>query len=139
MIKKNFIISIIGILSLTGYSSHANNVKEEYIKLESVDSGNVNITQVYLQHSEKTFVLRGELKSHFIKPFPKRFFIPGHLDVELVDVDGDVLKRLSLGYKRKPTRTGFAKFYLPITDDIEQISTIRVIHHETSSHITNGS
>jgi hypothetical protein len=87
--------------------------------------------------------LRGELKSHFIKPFirpfPKRFFIPGHLDVELVDVDGDVLKRLSLGYKRKPTRTGFAKFYLPITDDIEQISTIRVIHHETSFHTTNGS
>jgi hypothetical protein len=139
MIKTIFLVGIIGISSLTGYSSHANSMKENHIKLESVDSSSVHINKVYLKNSGTALELRGEVKKHFVRPHPRRFSIPGHLDIELMNIDGVVLKTVYIDYKQKPTKLGFAKFYLLISDDVEQIRAIRVIHHETRSHTIDDS
>jgi hypothetical protein len=143
ILKTISMAGVIGILSLTAYSSHASSMKKEHIKLESVASDSANITQLYLRKDEAMLELRGELKRHFIRPTPKRHpsrnLIVGHLDIELMDVNGEMIKESYIAYKQKPTRFGFATFYLPISDDIERISVIRVIHHETRSHTIGDS
>jgi hypothetical protein len=139
MFKTIFLVGIIGISSLTGYSSHASSLKENHIKLEGVDSSSVHINKIYLQNSETTLELRGEIKQHFVRSHPRRFSIQGHLDIELMDINGAVFKTVYSGYKQKPTKSGFAKFYLLISDDVQRISVIRVIHHETRSHTIDDS
>jgi hypothetical protein len=139
MIKTIFLIGIIVIPSLAGGSSHASSMKENHIKLEGIDSSSVHISKIDLQSSGTTLELRGEVKQHFVRPHPRRFSIPGHLDIELVDINDTVLKTVYSDYKQKTTRSGFAKFYLLVSDDVEPISVIRVIHHETRSHTTDDS
>jgi hypothetical protein len=143
ILKTISMAAVIGGVCLTAYSSHASSMKEDQIKLERVASDSANITQLYLQKGEAMLEVRGELKNRFIRPNPKshpsRNLIVGHLDIELIDDNGEMLKESYITYKQKPTRFGFARFYLPIPDDVKQISVIRVIHHETRTHTVNDS
>lgn len=135
MTKTIFVISsIVGMASITGCSTYASLAKEEDVKVERVNSGSANITRAHLQATETTLVLRGELK----RRIPSRGPIPGHLHIELIGPDGEVFKEANIGYKRKNTKSRFAKFYLPIPSDLTKISALRVIHHDARSHIADS-
>jgi len=126
------ISSIVGAAFLIGCSTNANYVKEIDVKIERVDSSSVNITRAYLQSTEKTLVLRGELR----RRLPARGAILGHLHIELIGPDGGVFKVAAIGYKRTSIKSNVARFNLPIPSDLTEISLIRIIHHDARSHMS---
>ena len=79
-------------------------------------------------------VLRGELQ----RRFPSRGSIPGHLHVELIAPDGTVFKEAAIGYKRMSVKSRIAKFHLEIPGMPSDIKSVRVIHHDLRSHMSDS-
>lgn len=135
MIKTIAVISsIIGPAFLIGCSTNTNFVKEEDVKVERVDSSSAKVIHAYLQSTESTLVLRGELR----RRLPGRGAILGHLHIELIGQDGGVFKEAVIGYKRKSIKSRVARFSLPIPGELTEISLIRVIHHDARSHMSEA-
>jgi len=128
------ISGIVGLVSVTGCSMNSNLVKERDVKVETVNSSNVTITRAYLQTTKTPMELRRELKRRYSGRGP----IPGHLHIELIGSDGVTFKEADVGYKRNRSKSRYAKFYLPIPNDLTKISAVRVIHHGTRSHIADS-
>ena len=124
-------IFIIGIAFLSSCSLDTSLVKKEDVIVERVNSNSVIITRAYLQHSNKTKVLRGELK----RRVQIRGSIPGHLHIELFNSEGVIFQEANVGYRRNGVTSGKATFFLEIPGDLSSIKSVRVTHHDRRSHM----
>lgn len=122
-----------GMMVITGCATNTSLVKEEDVAIGRVDSGSARITHAYLQTSGTEMVLRGELQ----RRFPSRGPIPGHLHVELIAPDGAVFKEATIGYKRMSVKSRIAKFHLEIPAAPSNVQSVRIIHHDLRSHMSD--
>jgi len=95
------------------------------VKLERVDSSSVHIAHIYLQRGKDGIVLRGELE----RRIPGFGIVPGYLSVELIGMDGKVLKRVYIDNFVQAVKSRKAKFSLLIPEQPVAGSTIRVTHY----------
>jgi len=120
---------------LTGCASNQGLIRTGDVTLEKVNSSSVKITRTYLHTTENAITLRGELT----RRTPARGSIPGHLHVELIGLDGKVMKKAEISYKRKNVKSRYAHFSLSVPDILAPGSTIRVTHHDMRSHFSESS
>ncbi|MDH5301700.1 MAG: hypothetical protein OEW58_10095 [Gammaproteobacteria bacterium] len=100
------------------------------IAVETIDSGSTGISHAFLSYTKKAIYLRGELERKIAGRGPA----PGHLHVELLDKDGNVLKVAMSGYERKNLKSDVAYFTIPIPVDLPALSKVRLRHHDIVSH-----
>lgn len=128
---KNMLV-LIGTMSLTLFpvaQTLAGSEQAAAVKVESVDSVSVNITDANLRVSDSKVVLQGELRNRF----PTRGPIPGHLQIELIAPGGKIFKKTTIGYRRLSIKSDIARFHLPIPVAPSSIDTIRITHHDARS------
>lgn len=101
-----------------------------HIKLERVDSVAAEVKHAYLSLIDDEVVLRGEVQ----RKMHKRGTVPGHLHVQVLDSRGEVLDDDIVCTTMKCRKTGTAKFIYKTGIPPEQISSIRIVHHDTHSH-----
>ncbi len=131
MLKK--IIFTLGFTVATGIlvSGCATNsaAKQAQISIERVDSSSVNITHAYLTKTEKGLNLRGELK----RKQHSHGQVLGHVHVEVVNANGDIIKTVELDPSRKASSDHIAKFHTTLPNDATG-NTVKIIHHDALSH-----
>lgn len=127
-------VALAGIVVLSGCAANTSLVKEEDVTIERVDSRSARISRTYLQTSDATMVLRGELQ----RRFPGRGPIPGHLHIELIAPDGVAFKEATIGYKRMSVKSRIAKFHIEIPGMPSDLRSVRVIHHDAISHMSDS-
>ena len=94
------------------------------VKLEKVSSALGTIDPVTIIQEGEKVKLRGEVKR---RP-DGRGFIPGHIDLEVIDPEGHVLERCVIDYYPGPKST-YANFHAILKATPPPGSTIRVIHN----------
>jgi hypothetical protein len=134
-IKTTQIIIIFTIAVITGCSSNTRPTDTrpaslDHIKLERIDSSSAGIIHAYLKFSDDQLVLRGEIK----RKLHQRGTVPGHLNVEVIDTAGTVIDDTAVCYKLKCTNTGTSSFIYKTSRDPQEISVIRITHHNDHSH-----
>ena len=101
-----------------------------HIKLERVGSTIAEIKHAYLSLVDDELVLRGEVQ----RKLHKRGSVPGHLHVQVLDNQGEVLDDEIVCTTMKCRKTGTAKFIYRTEILPDRISKIRIVHHESHSH-----
>jgi hypothetical protein len=99
-------------------------VEQGEAKVEYIPSRYAHIHRVSVYQEEKTLLISGELHGRF----HRKDFVPGHVDIEVISPDGDILQKGSTRYHRIG-RTKSLKFSIQFPDTIPQGSRIRVVHH----------
>lgn len=126
---------IVAMVSLAGCSAPTKTVNEQGVTIERVNSTQAEITRVNLYTiNSKHNVLRGEFK----RRTNLRGKIPGHLHVELADLNGKVFKKAKLDYRQKNSKSQIALFSVSLPVDLAQISKVRIIHHTPGLDSTNS-
>ena len=103
---------------------------EEGLAIETIDSSTVEITRAYMKKEKEEWVLKGELT----KRLGNRGPILGHLHVELLSADQQVIKHADVPYKRKSVKSRFGVFHLHMPFDLPKGGAIRITHHDAKSH-----
>ena len=124
-------VILAGTVVISGCVANTSLGKEEDVTIERGDSHSARISRAYLQTSDATMVLRGELQ----RRFPSHGPIPGHLHIELIAPDGVPFKEAAIGYKRMSVKSRIAKFQLEIPAMPANVKSVRVIHHDLRSHM----
>jgi len=109
--------------------------KQAQISIERVDSSTVNIGHAYLAKTVDGLVLRGEVK----RKTHGHGGIPGHLHVELLNPQGQVLKMAEVNHNRKANSDHIADFSTLLPMELAAGSVVRIIHHDMKSHISEDS
>ena len=103
--------------------------KQAQISIERVDSSSVNITHAYLIKTEEGLSLRGELKRKLHSHGP----VPGHVHVEVVSRNGEIIKAVDLDLSRKASSDHIAKFQTTLPNEAAG-NIVRIFHHDALSH-----
>jgi hypothetical protein len=103
-------------------------VRNGTVKIEKVSSawGTVGFVSV-TQEAEEVW-LRGQVRRRPSGRGP----IPGHIDLEVIDPEGNVLEKLGIDYDRPSPKSRYANFHAVLTATPPPGSTIRVTH---DSHV----
>lgn len=117
-------------LALAGCASTPPAQQSSSIKLEGIDSNTAQISRLYLVPDNGQTVLRGEVT----RRMHLHGQIPGHLHVELISLEGKLIKEADISYKRKDTHGHDGTFELTLPGEVAAGSTIRVTHHDLVSH-----
>jgi len=130
----SILILLIGLSACA--SKSINLVKTGDITVKVFDSGNVNITNVYVKKLEHEVYIHADAK-----PIKRvRFFHPGHLSFELYTADGHQYFNLDVTrYSRTHNDGGLSKmkhvtFWIRMPLNIPRGSVLKVSHHESSVH-----
>ena len=118
---------LLGLLSATGCTTAAKQVKADEISIERVDSKSMNIINAYVETTDSILVLKGKIQC---RSYTSRL-MPGYLRVELLGPNGKAFKVANIGYKRVNTKSHLARFHVLIPIDASQISQIRITHVDT--------
>jgi len=131
---KPFALIVLGILItlMMGCVSNQKLVKNDDIIIESVNSKSTVITHTYLSVTDNVTVLHGELT----RRVPMRGQIPGHLHIELINPENEVIKTADISYKRKNRQSQQSQFNLELPISIVPGSVIRITHHDLLSHMS---
>lgn len=121
---------VLSLLMITGCASTGVDlVAKGEVKVEHVPSSYAHIHRVSVHQEEEMLIILGELhgRSH------RAVFVPGHVDIEVISLDGDVLQQGYTRYHRFGSRkSGKFKFSIKFPGTISQGSRIRVVHHPIS-------
>lgn len=130
-LSKNILVLVgsLGLVLSPAAQAQAGSEQAPAVKVESVDSSSVNITDANLRVTGTTVELQGEVRNRF----PTRGPIPGHLQIELIAPDGKIFKKATIGYRRLSIKSDIARFQLPIPVAPSSIDTIRITHHDARS------
>jgi hypothetical protein len=133
---KTILVSVISMITLVGCSNTQKYTGIDNIAIEQVSSMDAKITHTGLYRTEtKNVLIRGELKRQF---FVRNAQIPGHLRVELLNLKGKVFKEVEFNYGRKSNNLKKLSFSIPVPVEPALISKVRVIHHQTRSHVLDA-
>lgn len=130
---KVIFLSIVAIISLAGCSTYKKFESENKIVIKSIDSIIARITRASLYTTEPNVILlRGKLKRTNFQSGS----IPGHLDIELFNLDGVVFKKAEVKYWQQGGKYSDSTFSIPIPVDSTSLSMVRITHHSIGSHTT---
>jgi len=134
-VKKLKIIlsSIVVLISLVSCSTYKNLESKNNIVINSIGSNVAKITSAGLYTTEANVILlRGKLKRTIFQSGA----IPGHLDIELLNLDGIVFKKAEVRYWQQGGKYSDSTFSIPIPIEPTLVSSIRISHHTFGSHTT---
>ena len=132
---NTLLLSIVSMTLLTSCATYKKIDSDKKVTIEQTGSIMARITSADLYKSENNEVkLRGELKRTTFLKAP----IPGHLDIELVDLNGKIIKETQLNYIRKHSKSRFSRFSITLPVEPDLLSIIRIKHHNASSHRSNS-
>ena len=124
----------ISIALLAGCATDKEIYRDKNISIERIDSIMASITHADLYKTkESKIVLHGELK----KKGYHRGQIPGHLDIELINLEGKIFNKAQINYNLRGSKFGVSLFSIVIPVDPASLSSVRVIHHNAGSHKLN--
>ena len=106
---------------------------DKKIAIETIGSLMARITRAGLYTDEENkIMLRGELKRRAFLRAP----IPGHLDIELVNLKGKVVKSTQLEHRSRggKSRISYFSIHLPVKPSL--LSLVRIKHHNAELHRT---
>ena len=122
--------AVILIMFLTACATTTDYAKKAGITIERVDSSTVNVSHAYLAKTADGLLLRGEVK----RKIHSHGSIPGHLHIELIDPQGQLIKTAEVDHSRKGSSDHIADFQVLLPLELSVGSVIRVVHHDASSH-----
>lgn len=130
--KRAKTLATAALLALIGWQSavFAEAGASTDIKVEGVNSETARITRLILMPRKDQQVLRGEIT----RRIHAHGQIPGHLHLELISPQGKVVKTADINYSRPSSSSHVGSFELALPADIEAGSTVRVTHHDLSTH-----
>ncbi|MGB5831481.1 MAG: hypothetical protein WBG92_05755, partial [Thiohalocapsa sp.] len=107
------------------------------VEVERMDSRKALIRTVQLRDHDGRLKVSGRLK----KRHRGRSRISGHLHIEALGQDGNMLRQVTTGYRRLNSKTGTSEFSRVLDIRAEQVRTVRVIHHhrDDDENATNAS
>jgi len=126
------LIVVYGLVTLFFNSSCAlttmgrNLVSDNVVKIERVTSKRARVATINVRQIDSKLSIFGTIKN---KTSAGRGFIPGHIDIEFVDSNGDITNRTNIPYRRKNTKSRTSYFNLKLDVVLTENTTIRVIHH----------
>lgn len=130
MLKKNIlgILFVVAIITGCATNSDTNAVN---IKIEHVSSSSVNIEHTYVTRTKEGLMLEGEIK----RKMPHQGRIIGHLHVEIIDENGNILKTAEIKHYRNTNNNRIAKFSTLLPMELTKGRSLRIVHHDIRSHI----
>ena len=135
MIRHMKMIEMIVILIIftitTGCTTMGNDLtRDDTVKIEKISSKRGSIGLVSVSQKENEVTIRGEVKR---RP-PGRGYIPGHIDVEVLNASGTTMETIKIDYRQRSYRTRSARFYSMLGMIPLSGSTVRVVHHNVKTH-----
>lgn len=110
---------------MTGCAAYGKDlVDNNTVKVEKVSSRWAKVTRVMVNQDDAGIVVRGEVQ----RWPPMRGPIPGHLNLEIIGPDGQMLEENTVGYHRRSYKSRYATFSTKIGTPLPAGSTIRVTH-----------
>jgi len=109
--------------------------KQKQISIERVDSSSVNVGHAYIDKTADGLTLRGEVK----RKIHSHGKVSGHLHVELINPQGQVLKTAEVNHNRKASSDHIADFSTLLPMELAPGSVVRIIHHDMKSHMSDAS
>lgn len=103
-------------------------VRENTLNIEKVSSKIGTVTDVHIVQDESQVRIYGELTHSTLG----RGTIPGHVDLEVIGPDGDVLEQTTIEYHRRSMKSKISTFHSTLQTMPPVGSTIRVIHNTSS-------
>ena len=131
MLKRYFMMLLV-LAMIAGCATNQMSQKTE-ITIEKVDSSSVKITHAFLKETGDGLVLSGEVK----RKHHSHSAIPGHLHLELIQPNGDVVNKAEIHHTRKANSDHIAVFKIILPTDLAEGTVVRVVHHDAKSHQTN--
>lgn len=136
MFKKNLVIllgmTVIAGTLVTGCATNSID-KQKQIAIERVDSSSVKIGHAYFAKTAEGLMLRGEVK----RKMHSHGKIIGHLHVELISPQGQVLKTAEVKHNKKGSSDHIADFSMLLPVELAAGSVVRIIHHDMKSHMSS--
>jgi len=120
-IRMNMIV-VIAALTLPACASMGNKIDYQ---VETVPSKSAYISHVIVRETESGINISGEIR----RQFPIRRSIPGHVDVEISELDGTLLTKNNIHYHRMSRKAVKARFSTQLQFLPAKGSSIRVLHH----------
>ncbi len=123
---QNYKAHVLSLLVMTGCVSTGNDLTEQSdVNVEYVHSQYAHIHGVAVRQEEKMLIISGELRERS----PRVGYVPGHVDIKVISLDGDVLQQGYTTYRRVGRReSGKFEFSIQFPGTISQASKIRVGH-----------
>lgn len=130
---KNAVKGIVLAMSITNMGCATTGkdlVRDGVVDIERESSRYTMVTLVSAMQEGHDLLVRGEVRRRHGGRSP----IPGHIDVQIIGPDGDVLADTSIGYHRRSAKWRSASFYTRLETVPPPGSTIRVLHDEARIH-----
>ncbi|MGB7934588.1 MAG: hypothetical protein WCH04_20645 [Gammaproteobacteria bacterium] len=105
-------------------------VRTDTVKIEKVSSAHGTVGPVSVIQERNEVTLRGEVRRRPFGPGP----IPGHVELEVISPEGDVLQKCVIVYYRPSPESIYANFHA-VLKVMPPGSTIRVEH---DSHVVSA-
>lgn len=130
MKRLNKILYSLIVLSSLVVTGCATNQQKEYLKqnnitVERVDSKRAYIGIVNVTEAGEGIEIRGDIR----RRLNSRGAIPGHMDIELIHDDGQVISKSYAEYSRRNHKAKTAEFKLKLDTAPKENYIVRVAHH----------
>lgn len=126
--KRSVIAVLFSILAGCAAPNHGARL-ESGVNIQRADSPAAWVGYTYVKREEDGIHLQGALRNRFSGRRP----IPGHLDIDLLSPDGELLQHLQAEYHRHNPHSSSAHFSVHIEHSPAPGSVLRVSHH-TEGH-----
>ena len=133
--KIPYSLIVLSSLVITGCAA---NQQKEYlgqnnITIERVDSKRAFIGAINVTEADEGIEIRGDLQRRTNLRGP----IPGHMDIELIYDDGQIISKSYTEYSRRNNTTRTAEFKLKLDTAPKENYIVRVAHHYPQSSVYN--
>ncbi len=105
--------------------------RETSIVVVRVPSHTVLITRARVLLIDSRIVLEGELTHRY----PVRGPIPGHLHVEVLDANAEVVRTAKFDYPQARENSRTLDFRVSLPGDMPASTAVRLVHHDDQSHL----
>ena len=128
-LRMPLLLSVLaGSAVLTGCTS-ALAVKDKNINIQTEDSLTARVSQVELMEDTEGLLVTGTLQRSAIG----RGLILGHLHIEVSGRDGALLQDLEIDQMYPGNNRQFEPFQAHLKPSVQQVSAIKVVHHDSWS------
>ncbi|MEZ5542941.1 MAG: hypothetical protein R3F42_13010 [Pseudomonadota bacterium] len=118
-------LAILATLFITGCATTGRDlVRDNTVQIEKVSSRWATVRSVNVVQEDGEVTLRGEV----VRWPPVRGSIPGHIDLQVIGPDGEIVKEAVIEYHRRSVKARYATFHTTLKPATAAGSTIRVTH-----------
>lgn len=95
------------------------------VSIEKVSSSIAHFDRAFVTSTQTSVEIYGVLH----KRHHSRTIIPGHVDIEIISPEGEVLSKLETDYHRGSIKARQSTFHVSVPMVLPEGSTVRLIHH----------